>query len=167
MAVDSFQSTNFQTQIDDAGFSPSELPEVRSRAQGMLTGCETDYTTLCDWWGVKAGDGFGSGNRVIVTTGQEHSRRIKHWLFKEQFKDHGEPQPRWIGMLGTKPVMTRLSGLTTLFIRPFVGVGFPQAVERCISRLRLKDAKDDTVHFGLSCALHTKRAVFMFWIMPK
>ena len=67
MALETFQSSNFQVQFESTEYTPNELLIVRPRAQALPNGCEADYATLCGWFGVAVGAGLGPANRVIVT----------------------------------------------------------------------------------------------------
>jgi hypothetical protein len=61
-------TSNFQIQYDPMEYSGrGEFSGVQARAKAFLTGCEPDYTTLCEWFGVAVGAGFGPSNRVIIT----------------------------------------------------------------------------------------------------
>jgi len=67
MALEIFQSPNFQVQFESTDFSVSELTIVRPRAAALPTAFETDFAILCGWFGIAVGPGFGPSNRVIVT----------------------------------------------------------------------------------------------------
>lgn len=68
MALTILSTPNFQIQYDPVEFpGTGEINLVQQRAEALQMSCEPDYTTLCDWFGVAVGAGFGSSNRVIVT----------------------------------------------------------------------------------------------------
>jgi hypothetical protein len=67
LALVVFQSSNFQAQFESTDFSALELPGVESRVAGLLGAFESDFATLCGWFGIPVGAGFGPSNRVIVT----------------------------------------------------------------------------------------------------
>jgi hypothetical protein len=67
MALEMFQSSNFQVQYETLGYTPDELLTLRPRAQALPNGCEADYTTMCEWFGIAVGAGLGPANRVVVT----------------------------------------------------------------------------------------------------
>src|SRR5260370_33624040 len=67
MALMIFQSSNFQVQFESTDFSPAELQIVQPRAAALPGTFETDFATLCGWFGIPVGKGFGPSNRVIVT----------------------------------------------------------------------------------------------------
>ena len=67
MALMIFQASNFQVQFESTDFSPAELQIVQPRAAALPGTFETDFATLCGWFGIPVGKGFGPSNRVIVT----------------------------------------------------------------------------------------------------
>ena len=67
MALEIFQSTNFQVQFESTDFLPTELKIVQPRAAALPSAFEADFATLCGWFGIPLGNGFGPSNRVIVT----------------------------------------------------------------------------------------------------
>ena len=68
MAPTILHTSDFQVQYDPAEFTqPGELPQVQQRAQDLAAACESDYATLCEWFGIAVGAGLGPRNRVIVT----------------------------------------------------------------------------------------------------
>jgi len=67
MALEIFQTSNFQVQYELTDYSQAELLLLRPRAQVLLGGCEPDYATMCGWFGITVGDGLGPANRVVIT----------------------------------------------------------------------------------------------------
>jgi hypothetical protein len=67
MALQIFQSSNFQVQFESTDFSKTELPAVQTRAAALPNQFEADFAILCGWFGIPVGPGFGPSNRVIVT----------------------------------------------------------------------------------------------------
>ena len=62
------ETEKFQIQYDPAEFSdPGQDVAVEKRAQALLNACELDYATMCGWFGVAVGQGFGPSNRVVIT----------------------------------------------------------------------------------------------------
>ena len=65
-------TSNFVVQYETAdrganvAYTPDQLTAVQRRAQAILDACESDYATLCSWFGIAVGDGFGPGNRVQI-----------------------------------------------------------------------------------------------------
>jgi hypothetical protein len=59
MANQTLQSTNFTINFD-----PVALPKSPTRASALFSVIESEFTDLCDWFGVTSG--FGTGNRVNV-----------------------------------------------------------------------------------------------------
>jgi hypothetical protein len=61
--------TVFYEDADRGGnnpYTPDQLSAVVRRAQLVLKTCESDYATLCNWFGVSVGQGFGTSNRTLV-----------------------------------------------------------------------------------------------------
>ena len=67
MALATFQSTNFQVQYESTDYTQDELLILQPLAQALPNECEPDYATLCGWFGIPVGEGFGPGNRTVVT----------------------------------------------------------------------------------------------------
>jgi uncharacterized protein YaeQ len=67
MALATFQSTNFQVQYESTDYTQDELLILQPVAQALPNECEPDYATLCGWFGIPVGEGFGPGNRTVVT----------------------------------------------------------------------------------------------------
>jgi hypothetical protein len=67
MALETFPTTNVEFQFDDSAFTATQIPQVRARAQALSAACETDFATLCGWFGVTASKSFGPNNQVVVT----------------------------------------------------------------------------------------------------
>ena len=67
MAIEVFNSQNFIIQFDDSQFAAAEVPQVKARAQFMVTACETDLATLCQWFNLEASELFGPQNPTVVT----------------------------------------------------------------------------------------------------
>lgn len=78
MAIEAYQTKNFQVQFEVNDFSASEVLAVRSRAQYVQGHCEADYAVLCGWFGLAVGAGLGETNRVVITlTKNVRERRIR------------------------------------------------------------------------------------------
>jgi hypothetical protein len=67
MALQIFQSSNFQVQYETTDFSSSELPMVQARSASLPAAFESDFATLCGWFRIPVGQGFGPTNRVFVS----------------------------------------------------------------------------------------------------
>ena len=67
MSIEVFNSQNFSIQFDDSQFTAAEIPQVKARAQFMVTACEADLATLCQWFEVEASTLFGPQNPTVVT----------------------------------------------------------------------------------------------------
>jgi hypothetical protein len=67
MALETLLTHDFQIQFDLAEYTQQEQPAIQRRADILESACETDYDTLCGWFGKAVGAGLGPSNRVIVT----------------------------------------------------------------------------------------------------
>ena len=68
MAYIALDTPNFQIQYDPTAYpQPGDLSAVQQRAQALSGVCESDYATLCEWFGTAVGAGLGPSNRVVVT----------------------------------------------------------------------------------------------------
>ncbi|MDP4265359.1 MAG: hypothetical protein Q8941_22725, partial [Bacteroidota bacterium] len=68
------QSSNFVVQIDDTKYSVTEQQNLSNLVTSVfLNSFETDYATLCGWYGVMVNKVLGSNNKATITFGNQAS----------------------------------------------------------------------------------------------